>query len=469
MCDIPNKQQICIDACRYALKKNGVAFMKFLQKNYKHIKWDESFEFNSYQDTLLAHLVCPLTANNVKCARYLLETGFMGLEVYQHVFDGALQTAISFQNTPGIKILLAEKFSNKKDKVIRDYVMKQMVKKKLKKQAELIEKDKSNQTVLNLIMKVLTKTMIEMVKQGKILSSDVFNLCWLHNKDEIGNAMLEKCKQLLNIEKLYNNMNNQKWLEEYVVNNRNLLLWMDEVKGSENENKEENIITDNKDQNKTSKKRVKWHDLQRKCNDEIKQAEEKLKDALEKEITSSEESLDNYKKLTEFKWDVQLAKECRQDNYPNGVQSIFNEQELLNMQINSDDATFNLKYVYDFEMYLNDLLARAHIMNDPFQAEMENIFRSCEGCKFEPGPIKTHNQCKLKAQVEYKDKKFPKSAHIIDVLRCQATFPNIERLVQGLENFTSLIRSPQYRKKMALRMHNKGKVITTMTKTKRTK
>ncbi|ETO36777.1 hypothetical protein RFI_00285, partial [Reticulomyxa filosa] len=308
-------------------------------------------------DTLLAHLVCPLTANNVKCARYLLETGFMGLEVYQHVFDGALQTAISFQNTPGIKILLAEKFSNKKDKVMRDYAMKQMVEKskcdqlyeELKKQAELIEKDKSSQTVLNLIMKVLTKTMIEMVKQGKILSSDVFNLCWLHNKDEIGDVMLEKCKQLLNIEKLFNNINEQKWLEEYVVNNRNLLLWMDEVKESENENKEETTITDNKDQNETSNKCVKWHDLQKKCNDEIKQAEEKLKDALQQEITSSEESLENYKKLTQFKWDVQLAKECRQDNDPNGVQRKISEQKLLKMQINSENMIFDFKYVYDFE------------------------------------------------------------------------------------------------------------------------
>ncbi|ETN98935.1 hypothetical protein RFI_38552, partial [Reticulomyxa filosa] len=350
-------------------------------------------------DTLLAHLVCPLTGNNVKCARYLLETGFMDLKVYQYVFDDALQTAISFQNTPGIKILLAEKFSNKKDKVMRDYAMKQMVEKskcgqlydELKRQAELIEKDKSSQTVLNLIMKVLTKTMTVMINQGKILSSDVFNLCWLHNKDEIGDVMLKKCEQLLNIEKLYNNINDQKWLEEYVVNNRNLLLWMDEVKGSENENKEENTTTDNKNQNKTSNKCVKWHDLQNK-------SEKKLKAALEKEITSSKESLDNYKKLTQFKWDVRLAKECRQDSDSNGVQSTFNEQELLNMQINSDDATFNLKYVYDFEIYLNDLLARAHIMNDPFQAEMKNIFRGCEGCKFEPGPIKTHKRCKLKAQ-----------------------------------------------------------------------
>ncbi|ETO02205.1 hypothetical protein RFI_35231, partial [Reticulomyxa filosa] len=185
---------------------------------------------------------------------------------------------------------------------------------------------------------------------------------------------------------------------------------------------------------------------------EIEKAEKKLKKAFEKEITSNEESLDNYKKLTQFNIKSCVKhrdkdKECRQDNDLNGVKSIFNEQKLLKMQINSNEATFNLKHVYDFEMYLNELLARAHIMNDSFQTEMENIFRSCEGCKFEPGPIKTHNQCKLKAQVEYKDKKFPKSAHIIDVLRCQATFPNIERLVQGLEHFTSLIRSPQYSEK----------------------
>ncbi|ETO01539.1 hypothetical protein RFI_35901, partial [Reticulomyxa filosa] len=291
-----------------------------------------------------------------------------------------------------------------------------------------------------------------MINKGKILSNDVFNLCWLHNKNKMEDAMLQKCEELLNIEKLYNNINDQKWLEECVMDNRNLLLWMNEVKGSEHENKEENIITNNKDQNETFEKRLKWHDLQTKCIKEIEKAEKKLKKAFEKEITSNEESLDNYKKLTQFNIKSCVKhrdkdKECRQDNDLNGVKSIFNEQELLKIQISSEDMAFNFKYVYDFEVYLNELLARAHIMNDPFQAEMENIFRSCEGCKFEPGPIKTHNQCKLKAQVEYKDKKFPKSAHIIDVLRCQATFPNIERLVQGLEHFTSLIRSPQYSEK----------------------
>ncbi|ETO35395.1 hypothetical protein RFI_01668, partial [Reticulomyxa filosa] len=117
-------------------KKGSIVCGDFAKKN-KYIKWDEPFEFKTYniyvclcvkckKDTLLAHLVCPLTGNNVKCAKYLLEAGFMDLKKYQEVFDGALQTAISFQNTPGIKILLAEKFSSKEKKVMRDYAMKQM-------------------------------------------------------------------------------------------------------------------------------------------------------------------------------------------------------------------------------------------------------------------------------------------------------------------------------------------------------
>ncbi|ETO20239.1 hypothetical protein RFI_16979 [Reticulomyxa filosa] len=169
----------------------------------------------------------------------------------------------------------------------------------------------------------------------------------------------------------------------------------------------------------------------------------------EKEMLAEvEQHLDEYKKLTQFKWTTPLSKKCRQDDdLEFGLRCQVSEQQLLNMQTSSDDVAFHPKHVYDFDMYLNELLTRAHTMNDAFQTQMEDIFRACKGCTFERGPIKTHERCKLKAQVDYKNEVFPKSAHVIDVLRCQVTFVDIRHLMQGLDYFTDSVLSSQYRDK----------------------
>ncbi|ETO20240.1 hypothetical protein RFI_16980 [Reticulomyxa filosa] len=213
-----------------ASQKREILFVDILQRYYKDIIWELAFVFNVYKETLLSHLVCPVTGNNAKCARYLLEAEYLKPKEHRQVFDHALQTAIVFQNTQAIKVLMAANFMSEKEKMMRDYAMKQMVEKSKCQQLYDELKKTMIQTEFSLVMRGLIKTMLAMIKHSKILSSDVFNLCWLHSKDEMESAMLNKCKQILNIDALCDNANDQKWLEEHVLDNRDLLLWMEEVK-----------------------------------------------------------------------------------------------------------------------------------------------------------------------------------------------------------------------------------------------
>ncbi|ETO19116.1 hypothetical protein RFI_18122 [Reticulomyxa filosa] len=78
-------------------------------------------------------------------------------------------------------------------------------------------------------------------------------------------------------------------------------------------------------------------------------------------------------------------------------------------------------------------------MDEGFQSKMREIFRECKGCKFTSGHVKSYERSKVKAQIEYANEAFPKSAHIVDVVRCSATFDGIEDLKNGLNHFKRII------------------------------
>ncbi|ETO35691.1 hypothetical protein RFI_01368 [Reticulomyxa filosa] len=168
----------------------------------------------------------------------------------------------------------------------------------------------------------------------------------------------------------------------------------------------------------------------------MKKFEQELKEEIER---NEEEFLEicNWR-LESVKIDARYSHKSRwrqDERQEDGLQSTVSETELLHIQMKSDDVLFQPKHTYDFDIYLHHLLTRAHKMNSSFQYCMRGIFARCHGCKFVSGPIKGHERSKMKAQVDYRNSKFPKSAHIIDVVRCQVNFLSIVHLRDGLLHF----------------------------------
>ncbi|ETO16953.1 hypothetical protein RFI_20384, partial [Reticulomyxa filosa] len=140
----------------------------------------------------------------------------------------------------------------------------------------------------------------------------------------------------------------------------------------------------------------------------------------------------------------------RQDVHPLGLHPQRSEQDVLDIQLQSDDISFHAKNVFDMDIYLNELLARGHQMDESFQREMSTAFKECAGCEFQSGYVKTYNRCKKKVQYEYGYEAYPKTAFVIDILRCRATFDHVANLCKGLHSFFQFLSSPSNQSKFQI-------------------
>ncbi|ETO28171.1 hypothetical protein RFI_08959 [Reticulomyxa filosa] len=253
----------------------------------------------------------------------------------------------------------------------------------------------------------------------KYFSTDMFNLCWMFDPSQMWDALYDQCKQLLNVDTLSKHTNDWQWVEEFVLGNQKLLVWLDQVgNGSQ----------------------IKWQQIKDLCDAQTLKQIHSFQRQLKEEINHNEQVFAQicHWKYTDILSQFKDKHAWRQDSDLNGLHSRLNEMELLQIQLKSNNVEFHPKHAYDFDVYLNELIARAHELNDPFQQQMQSIFQDCQGCLFESGPIKTFDRCKIKAQTEYRNEAFPKSAHIIDIIRCQVvgshnTSLRIMRVKNGFE------------------------------------
>ncbi|ETO19115.1 hypothetical protein RFI_18121 [Reticulomyxa filosa] len=188
-------------------------------------KTKKSCFYKVYYD-LLSHLVCPLSANNVKCVRYLLQSEVRN-DVSEASLDRALNVAVVFQNEKCIKILMSDKYLEENKKLMRDYSLRHW---KEKSKAELflyyLQRELSEEKCVE-TMNNLCHVMKTMVNDRKMISCDFYNVCYIYDKPQMWQVMYEKCRDLLNVSTLYKKPNDWQWLKEYLVHNRDLLLWLD--------------------------------------------------------------------------------------------------------------------------------------------------------------------------------------------------------------------------------------------------
>ncbi|ETO18123.1 hypothetical protein RFI_19164, partial [Reticulomyxa filosa] len=455
--------EICIIACHYALEKKNQQLVDLVNKYGKYIKWGK-FEFKGETNNLLMHLISDVGANNLTCARYLLENECaIARKVVEQTRENGARICDDANETreqvPPIVALLSMKTS------ATEYT-----------------------TTMNSLFKVV----IAMIDDGKVVSSDLFNMCWLHDKERLWSALFKKCKSLLQIDTLHQDVLAWKWLEEYLLDNRELLVWLDEMEPVEKEKRvgpchtskkvdtekksssekpdikeeEEELLESKSVEDNTQKNSREDHNSKARSNVNIRWNLIKnfcMQDVELKQLTDLNEKMNRdynrykkeYEQLMSWKWSAHNSLEpdgnkkqsvrCRQDNDSKGVKCTLTSSQLFEMQTQSDDVMFYPKHFYDFEIYLSELFTRAHKMNRTFQTEIKSIFDGREGCLFEEGPVKSLERSKLKAQVEYKDAPFPRSAQVVDILRCQITFDTVIHLLNGLGHFNVMMMSPRYK------------------------
>ncbi|ETO19112.1 hypothetical protein RFI_18126, partial [Reticulomyxa filosa] len=107
------------------------------------------------------------------------------------------------------------------------------------------------------------------------------------------------------------------------------------------------------------------------------------------------------------------------------------------------------KKSYDYIVYLGEVVQRGYIMDDDFQREVKEIFTQIN-CPVMAGPVKKQDRSKTKAQLDYNQCHFPKSAQILDVVRCCAVFPSIAAMYDGLTFFKSKLKNKHQHKQFEL-------------------
>ncbi|ETO35837.1 TTK family protein kinase [Reticulomyxa filosa] len=499
---------------------------------------------------ILGHLVYPFSSNNCQCLRYLL-TSDIRHEIGDDQIQSALDRAIVMQNEAAIQVLISTQYLDENKKIMRDYGI-QISQEKSKMELLLHYLKTRHGNEFEVVMNTLCDVIVEMIKDRKLLSKDVYNLCYLFKPQFVWEALFCQCKQLLNIETLNSNPCDWEWIQEHVLNDRQMVVWLDtvdhrqanETKSEEkttkedeedeeeedeeeeeeeeeddNDNDNDDYRNNNNNNNNNNNKiesmikwkvsRLKWREVVDLCTEQTKKEVEGLRRRLEKEIIEHElvfEDICNFH-CNEMIHSEYLGKDkkknWRQDKCRYGLKSkIKDEKELdyrsictgydgdpsihthnsgnlsvpyasssssasssLSSSFSSSSSSsssfpnslssnssyftaanysrnsYNSKYAWDFDIYLTELIQRAHDMDEGFQSEMRKFFRECGGtCKYSRAPIKSHHSCKQKVQSEYANERFPKSAHLMDLVRCTATFDTLDDYLLGLHKFKDFLR-----------------------------
>lgn len=114
---------------------------------------------------------------------------------------------------------------------------------------------------------------------------------------------------------------------------------------------------------------------------------------------------------------------------------------LSNKNLSNEDIL--LLDEYDKKVYLSQLKLLCDGMLPAFRQEMQQIHSNhMNFALLKVAPVKKMSRATEKIGTDYHDEsKFPKSARIVDMLRCSLTFDDVEKLVDGVTTFQGIVES----------------------------
>ena len=245
-----------------------------------------------------------------------------------------------------------------------------------------------------------------------------------------------------------------KWLKENFTNS---YIWYlphpinHEEVDNENKRKEgksdDDLVDDEEDVGDNKEKVLKhtlfWELLTRVRKESKRQSDILLKDKINQIKTETPEQ---WTSLTKYNVITKHSKDARQDK----VEAIIPKFTASDLSADTYPPTtyFDAKIHYDTNIYLNELLFQANIMNLMFQKDMKAItkqIKSEEGikCTYRAGPVKTLARSKVKVEHHYANYSYPTSAKILDINRCAIQFKNIPDMMKFIKILTTKIEKKE--------------------------
>ena len=224
----------------------------------------------------------------------------------------------------------------------------------------------------------------------------------------------------------------------------------DDESDDEDATKQENKDEDTDDDGEMSgilKKTLFWELLKRVRRESKRQSDKLLKEKINK---IKKEQPKDWNQLISYNVHTKWSKNARQDAVGCMIPRFRKEQ--LSEEIYPPSTHFSAKKHYDTNIYLNELLFRANIIDDLFQFDMKILTKEIskeigeeEEISYRAGPVKTLIRSQTKVENDYINEEYPTSAKILDINRCALQFKTIKSMMKFIQIFTNKINNKQSR------------------------
>eukprot|EP01084_Bolivina_argentea_P090652 163312_1 len=229
--------------------------------------------------------------------------------------------------------------------------------------------------------------------------------------------------------------NGWKWLKEQFIPS---LIWYlphpnnyKEAEDTENDNAMEEVL-----------KRSMFYELLKRVRAESKTQSDLL---LKTEIDQIKTAKPNeWAQLISYDVKTKYSQNARQDSC-GCLRPKYTEDDLSEDQY-PPSTHFSAKKHYDTNIYLNELMFRANIINDLFQNDMKRITKQInqqtgDDVTFRMGPVKTLTRSQVKVNNDYINEAYPTSAKILDINRCALQFNSIQSMMKFINIFTQKVNN----------------------------
>eukprot|EP01083_Nonionella_stella_P288116 980593_1 len=159
-----------------------------------------------------------------------------------------------------------------------------------------------------------------------------------------------------------------------------------------------------------------------------------------------QEKAKHWKQLTEYNVVTEHSANARQD-LCGCIQPKYTEDD-LNEDLYPPSIHFNAKEHYDKNIYLNELMFRANVLDATFQKDIRKLSKQiCNetngkiNARYRAGPVKTLKRSLLKVDNDYIQAMYPTSAKIVDINRCALQFTDIETMMKFIVIFEKKIKN----------------------------
>eukprot|EP01084_Bolivina_argentea_P062674 114628_1 len=308
---------------------------------------------------------------------------------------------------------------------------------------EQIESKNNQNRYQSAIMKNIMQFIIKAIEERKCFSPDLLYYCWYYiinqtDKDPLQSPLWQQMMKTYQ-EILENTSDKQgwSWIKSNFITS---LIWYLPHPNNDEKQEDEKQEDDGDDIETTLKTTLFYELLVRVRAESINQSNKLLKQQIT-EIKTKQTS--DWNELISYSVvNTKYSSNARQDDC-GCLKPRYCKHDLSETKYPSS-THFNFRKHYDTQMFFNELLFNANVIDKTFQIDMKQIVKDIgnemkQNISYRAGPLKTWKRSQTKIENDYINEDYPTAAKILDINRCAIQFKTISQMMKFIQLFTNKI------------------------------